>query len=69
MLCCMQFMQLMLYIVLLYNIIVYYSYHMNRADYVLNSSFQYNTVLNKNGDYDDPDDVENIIEWLAELNF
>ena len=62
-------MQLMLYIVLLYNIIVYYSYHMNRADYVLNSSFQYNTVLNKNGDYDDPDDVENIFEWLAELNF
>ena len=63
MLCCMQFMQLMLYIVLLYNIIVYYSYHMNRADYLLSSSFQYNTVLNKNGDYDDPDDVENIIEW------
>ena len=56
-------MQLMLYIVLLYNIIVYYSYHMNRADYVLNSSFQYNTALNKNGDYDDPDDVKNIIKW------
>ena len=53
----------MLYIVLLYNIIVYYSYHMNRADYVLNSSFQCNTVLNKNGDYDDPDDVDNIIGW------
>ena len=49
-------------IVLLYSIIVYYSYHMNRADYLLNSSFQYNTVLNKNGDYDDPDDVENIFE-------
>ena len=63
MLCCMQFMQLMLYIVLLYNIIVYYSYHMNRADYVLNSSFQCNTVLNKNGDYDDPDDVDNVIGW------
>ena len=54
---------------LLYGIIVYYSYHMNRADYLLNSSFQYSTVLNKNGDYDDPDDVENIFEWLAELNF
>ena len=56
-------------IVLLYSIIVYYSYHMNRADYLLNSSFQYNTVLNKNSDYDDPDDVENIFEWLEELNF
>ena len=62
-------MQLMLYIVLLYNIIVYYSYHMNRADYLLSSSFQYNTVLNKNGDYDDPDDVENTFEWSEELNF
>ena len=58
----MQFMQLMLHIVLLYNIIEYYSYHMNRADYLLNSSFQYNTVLNKNGDYDNPHDVENIFE-------
>ena len=56
-------------IVLLYSIIVYYSYHMNRVDYLLNSFFQYNTVLNKNGDYDDPDDVENIFEWLEELNF
>ena len=53
---------------LLYSIIVYYSYHMNRIDYLLNSFFQYNTVLNKNGDYDDPDDVENIFEWLKELN-
>ena len=58
----MQFMQLMLYIVLLYNIIVYYSYHINRADYLLNFSFQYNAVLNKNGDYDDLEDVENIFE-------
>ena len=56
-------------IVLLYSIIVYYSYHMNRADYLLNSSFQYNTVLDKNGNYDDPDDVENIFERLEELNF
>ena len=54
---------------LLYSIIVYYSYHMNRIDYLLNSFFQYNTVLTKNGDYDDPDDVENIFEWLKELNF
>ena len=51
------------------TIIVYYSYHMNRADYLLNSSFQYNTVLDKNGNYDDPDDVENIFERLEELNF
>ena len=54
---------------LLYSIIVFYSYHMNRADYLLNSSFQYNTVLDKNGDNDDPDDVENIFERLEELNF
>ena len=51
------------------TIIVYYSYHMNRADYLLNSSFQYNTVLDKNGNYDDTDDVENIFERLEELNF
>ena len=54
---------------LLYSIIVFYSYHMNRADYLLNSSFQYNTVLDKNDDNDDPDDVENIFERLEELNF
>ena len=49
---------------LLYSVIVYYSYPMNRADYSLNLSFQYNTVLDKNGDYDDPDDVESIFERL-----
>ena len=41
----------------------------NRADYLLNSFFQYNTVLDKNGDYDDPDDVESIFERLKKLNF
>ena len=51
------------------TIIVYYSYHMNRADYLLNSSFQYNTVLDKNGDYDDPVDAENIFERLEERIF
>ena len=51
------------------TIIVHYSYHMNRTDYLLNSSFQYNTVLDKNDDYDDPDDVENMFEILEELNF
>ena len=51
------------------TIIVYYSYYMNRADYVLNSSFQYNTVLDKNGDYDDPVDVDNIFERLEERVF
>ena len=54
---------------LLYSIVVYYSYHMNRADYLLNFSFQYNKVLDKNGDNDDPDNVENIFERLEELNF
>ena len=54
---------------LLYSTIVYYSYHMNRADYLLNSSFQYNTVLDKNGDYDYPDNVESIFERLEELYF
>ena len=62
---------------MLYSVIVYYSYHMelirvadyNRADYLLNPSFQYNTVLDKNGDYDDPDDVESIFERLKKLNF
>ena len=49
---------------LLHSVIVYYSYPMNRADYSLNLSFQYNTVLDKNGDYDDPDDVESIFEGL-----
>ena len=56
-------------IVLLYSIIVYYSYRMNRVDYLLISSFQYNPVRNKNGHYNDPDDVENIFERLEELNF
>ena len=42
---------------------------MNRAGYLSNSSFQYNTVLDKNGDYNDPDDVEKIFERLEELNF
>ena len=51
------------------TIIVYYSYHMNRADYLSNSSFQYNTVLDKNGDYDDPVDVENMFERLEERVF
>ena len=51
------------------TIIVYYSYYMNRADYLLNSSFQYNTVLDKNGDYDYPDNVESIFERLEELYF
>ena len=53
-------------------VIQYYSvliYHMNRAGYLSNSSFQYNTVLDKNGDYNDPDDVEKIFERLEELNF
>ena len=62
---------------MLYSVIVYYSYHMelirvvdyNRADYLLNSFFQHNTVLDKNGDYDDPDDVESIFERLKKLNF
>ena len=62
---------------MLYSVIVNYSYHMelirvvdyNRADYLLNPSFQYNTVLDKNGDYDDPDDVESIFERLKKLNF
>ena len=56
-------------IILLCSIVVDYSYHMNRADYLLNSSFQYNTVLEKNGNYDDPDDVESIFESLKKLNF
>ena len=42
---------------------------MNRTDYLLNYSFHYNTVLDKNGNYDDPNDVENIFERLEELNF
>ena len=42
---------------------------MNRDDYLLNASFQYNTVLDKNGDYDYPDDVKSIFERLEELNF
>ena len=62
---------------MLYSVIVYYFYHMelirvvdyNRADYLLNSFFQYNKVLDKNGDYDDPDDVESIFERLKKLNF
>ena len=54
---------------LLYSVIVYYSYPMNRADYLLNSSFQYNTVLDKNGDYDDPDDVESVFKILKKTEF
>ena len=48
---------------------MYHSHHLNRADYLLNCSFQHKAVLYKDCNYDDPDDVENIFERLEELNF
>ena len=49
--------------------IICFYHHLNRADYLLNYSFQHNTILDKNVDCDDPNDVENILEKLEELNF
>ena len=48
--------------------IMYYSHHLNRADYLLNYSFQHNTILDKNFDCDDPNDVENILEIWCTVN-
>ena len=47
---------------------MYYSHHLNRADYLLNYSFQHNTILDKNFDCDDPNDVENILEIWCTVN-